>query len=318
MRRACDADPPALHDDPDDTRSPGRRARRLRPRRAADRTTHRRRRGIGRQPGRRATPGAAPADDVTRATLPTPATKVAALWSTAGDPHPLDRPIAVALGPDGRLYVIDAGPARIAVFDRDGRFLADWGGAGGDAGQFRFRRPGQCRDAPPEDCAPDDGGGVAVDGQGRVYIADYGNNRVQVFSPEGHVLAVWGREGGGPGEFRLPQGIAVDGRGHVYVSDGGNDRVQEFDDAGRFLTQWGGQGKGEGQFVTTRRAGDRPAGAGAGDGDVEPAHPGVHRRGTLPVGGELRRAGGARGLTGSWWTGKATFTSPARPVACRN
>jgi tripartite motif-containing protein 71 len=45
-----------------------------------------------------------------------------------------------------------------------------------------------------------------VDGQGRVYVADHGNNRIQVFSPEGQFLAVWGREGGEPGEFRLPQG----------------------------------------------------------------------------------------------------------------
>jgi DNA-binding beta-propeller fold protein YncE len=197
----------------------------------------------------RATPGAASADDVARGALPTPAIKVAAIWSTAGGPQSLDRPIAVALGPDGRLYVVDAGPARINVFDRGGRFLAAWGSAGGDAGQFRFHRPDQCRNAHPEDCAPDGGGGVAVDGQGRVYVADHGNHRVQVFSSEGQFLATWGREGGGPGEFRLPQGIAVDRRGNVYVSDGGNSRVQTFDSDGQFLNQWGGRGDGEGQFV---------------------------------------------------------------------
>jgi sugar lactone lactonase YvrE len=192
---------------------------------------------------------AAPADEVARATLPTPAIKVAAIWSTAGAPQPLDRPIAVALGPTSRLYVLDAGPARIHVFDRDGRLLVTWGGAGGDTAQFRFRRQIECRYASPESCAYDEGGGVAVDGQGRVYVADFGNHRVQVFSPEGRLVTVWGREGGGPGEFRLPQGIAVDSRGQIYVSDRDNHRIQKFDATGRFLAQWGGQGDGEGQFV---------------------------------------------------------------------
>jgi DNA-binding beta-propeller fold protein YncE len=192
---------------------------------------------------------AASADEVARAVLPTPVIKVAAIWSTVGGPHPLDRPIAVALGPNGRLYVVDAGPARIHVFDRDGRFLAAWGGAGGDTGQFRFRRPDQCRNESPEGCSPDIGGGVAVDSQGRVYVADHGNHRVQVFSPEGHFLAFWGREGGGPGEFRLPQGIAVDRQGNVYVSDSGNSRIQSFASNGQILNQWGGRGDGEGQFV---------------------------------------------------------------------
>jgi DNA-binding beta-propeller fold protein YncE len=89
---------------------------------------------------------------------------------------------------------------------------------------------------------------VAVDEQGRVYVADYGNHRVCVFDAEGRFIDGWGREGGGPGEFRLPSGVAVDGRGRVYVADGGNHRVQVFDDAGRFLARWGDKGLGLGKF----------------------------------------------------------------------
>jgi DNA-binding beta-propeller fold protein YncE len=61
-------------------------------------------------------------------------------------------------------------------------------------------------------------------------------------------VAIWGREGSGPGEFRLPGGIAVDGGRRVYVSDGANQRIQVFDHDGRFVTMWGGPGTAEGRF----------------------------------------------------------------------
>ena len=123
-----------------------------------------------------------------------------------------------------------------------------WGGEGDDAGQFRFRARHRC-DAAGAACAPAVGGGVAVDAQDRVYVADYGNHRVQVFDRAGRPLARWGRAGGGPGEFALPHGVAVDGAGRVYVGDLLNHRVQQFDGDGRFLAQWGGAGTDAGRFM---------------------------------------------------------------------
>jgi DNA-binding beta-propeller fold protein YncE len=172
----------------------------------------------------------------------------AVVESLVGEPHPLRLPVAVALDGRGRRYVVDAGHHRLRVFDRDGRFLTMWGGEGDDAGQFRFRARHRCDDAGAA-CAPAVGGGVAVDGQGRVYVADYGNHRVQVFDDAGRFLTAWGREGGGAGEFALPHGIAVDGAGRVYVGDLQRHRVQAFDGDGRCLAQWGGAGVAAGRFM---------------------------------------------------------------------
>jgi DNA-binding beta-propeller fold protein YncE len=80
-------------------------------------------------------------------------------------------------------------------------------------------------------------------------VADYGNHRVQVFDRQGRWLAGWGREGSGPGEFRLPAGIAVDAEGQVWVADTGNHRIQQFDAGGRLIGQWGGLGQATGRLV---------------------------------------------------------------------
>lgn len=67
---------------------------------------------------------------------------------------------------------------------------------------------------------------VAVDPRGDVYVAEWGNNRVQKLSPSGEPLAQWGSSGSAPGQFSNPSRVAVDGRGYVYVTDSGNNRVQ--------------------------------------------------------------------------------------------
>jgi DNA-binding beta-propeller fold protein YncE len=196
---------------------------------------------------RRAAPAAPPLPTAGVAAAP-PAARVALLWATDDAPAALDRPAALALDRRGDLFVVEAGRARITVFDRDGRFERAWGGPGADAGQFRFLVSGCPGGYHPEACMPEVGGGVAVDDRERVYVADFGNHRVQVFDRDGRPLAAWGRLGDGPGEFRLPAGIAADGRGRVYVGDGGNARVQVFDRDGHFLAAWGGPGTGDGRF----------------------------------------------------------------------
>ena len=85
--------------------------------------------------------------------------------------------------------------------------------------------------------------GIAVDGSGRVYVADTSNDRVQVFSGDGSFLGKWSSPGTGDGQFNRPWGIAVDGSGRVYVADGGNNRVQVFDANGSFLAKWGHTGR---------------------------------------------------------------------------
>ena len=52
------------------------------------------------------------------------------------------------------------------------------------------------------------------------------------------MLASWGAEGAGPGEFHLPHDVRVDTRGRVFVSDRENSRIQLFDRDGAFLEEW--------------------------------------------------------------------------------
>jgi DNA-binding beta-propeller fold protein YncE len=109
-------------------------------------------------------------------------------------------------------------------------YLTQWGSPGAGNGQF---------DGPA---------GMAVDAAGNVYVADYGNHRVQKFTSSGTYLLQWGTQGSGPGQFNGPEGLAVDASGNVYVADFGNNRIQKFNDAGAYLTQWGSFGVGPGQF----------------------------------------------------------------------
>lgn len=74
-------------------------------------------------------------------------------------------------------------------------------------------------------CTPE--GGLAVDGQGNIYVADTGNNRIDKLAPDGTLLAEWGTKGTAPGQFDGPRGVAVDSQGNLCVADSGNDRIQK-------------------------------------------------------------------------------------------
>jgi DNA-binding beta-propeller fold protein YncE len=92
--------------------------------------------------------------------------------------------------------------------------------------------------------------GIAIETQGnKIYVADTGNHRIQVFNQTGLFLFQWGSRGSGPGQFEDPSDIEVDSvNGKVYVADTGNHRIQVFTTSGVFLFQWGSQGSGPGQF----------------------------------------------------------------------
>ncbi len=59
---------------------------------------------------------------------------------------------------------------------------------------------------------------IACDSTGKVYVADTGNHRIQVFTAEGKLLKMFGRhDGQGRGELNWPGGVAIDSNGMVYV-----------------------------------------------------------------------------------------------------
>ncbi len=143
-----------------------------------------------------------------------------ATWPAAPQPRPLGEltaPEGIDVDGDGMVYVADSAEGVVHVLMSTGQGVRRIGAPGREAGQL---------DAPSD---------VEVDG-GRVFVADAGNRRLQVFDAAGgRFLAEW-RLG-----YR-PVGIAAGG-GRVYVSDAAAPRVTVYDTAGVALAVWG-QGQG--------------------------------------------------------------------------
>ena len=72
-------------------------------------------------------------------------------------------------------------------------------------------------------------------------MADWRNDRIQKFSPEGQFIASFGESGTGDGQFHRPSAVAVDSQGYVYVADWGNERVQVLDPDGGFVVSLRGE-----------------------------------------------------------------------------
>jgi len=83
-------------------------------------------------------------------------------------------PLSLDASPEGRVYVLDAGNARIQVFDDRGDYITQFGHWGSEAGAFDFGSGWE---------AGDFAGSVVVDGEGFIYVADVGNGRIQKFAP---------------------------------------------------------------------------------------------------------------------------------------
>ena len=118
-------------------------------------------------------------------------------------PGEFNFPYDVAVGKEGRLYVVDSGNFRIQIFDHDGRYLKSFGAAGRQPGSF----------ARPKE--------IAADADGNVYVVDAAFGNFQIFDPEGELLMFIGQrdERDGPARYMLPSGIHVDEDGRVYFVD---------------------------------------------------------------------------------------------------
>lgn len=113
----------------------------------------------------------------------------------------------------GLIYVADAGNKRIAKFDADGKYVAEWGKGGKEPGQFATAH------------------GLAIDSKDRIYVADRGNKRVQVFNTDGQFQAAWTEAGNPFGLLVTPEGL--------IVADGDAHRLTLLDFDGKSLGGWG-------------------------------------------------------------------------------
>jgi DNA-binding beta-propeller fold protein YncE len=113
-------------------------------------------------------------------------------------PDTFDQPADVLVAPNGDIFVADGhdaeGNNRIVKFDKNGKYIKEWGGTGSEKGQLRD----------PHD--------LAMDSQGRLFVADRANSRIQIFTQDGEHIAFWT-------QFGRPSGVFIDKNDVIYVAD---------------------------------------------------------------------------------------------------
>ena len=114
-------------------------------------------------------------------------------------------PSDVVVADNGDIFVADGHGSntnnRVVKFAPDGSYITEWGQTGYGPGEFRTLHA------------------IAIDLQGRVFVADRSNNRIQIFDQAGTFLAQWT-------QFGRPSGIFFDEHGRIYVADSESDDVQ--------------------------------------------------------------------------------------------
>ena len=109
-----------------------------------------------------------------------------------------NKPSDMLVAPDGSIFVVDGhdagGNNRVMKFDENGKFLLQWGKTGKEDGEFR------------------DPHALAMDSQGRLFVADRANSRLQIFTQEGEHIATWT-------QFGRPSGLFIDKNDILYSAD---------------------------------------------------------------------------------------------------
>ena len=156
-----------------------------------------------------------------------PQGRVLLTLGTKGVAGPLNEPTGVITGRNGDIFVTQGhtfggGDPRVLKFDKNGRFLKSWGGKGTAPGQFAVAH------------------GIALDAQGRLWVADRENQRLQIFSQKGAFVKELKFAG-------LPCALVIGSR-FIYMVNGFGGQLLRLDLNGRVLAAVGKSGKGLGEF----------------------------------------------------------------------
>jgi hypothetical protein len=142
-----------------------------------------------------------------------------------------DRPTDIDWLPDGTFFISDGyGGTRVAKFDKDGKFLMDWGSKPKD----------------PNNPGPNEFNtvhSIAISKDRRLFVVDRGHRRFQVFDENGKFLTMFNT-----GVNSSPYYHFISTDGDIWVGDGGTNRILKYDLDGHYLYGWGGRGGQPGQF----------------------------------------------------------------------
>ena len=142
----------------------------------------------------------------------------------------LASPVAVAVRPDGAVFVADTVLKKVFLLDRQGKLVRV-------AAEEGLVRPA----------------GLAYDAiNQRLYVADSAKHFIAVYGPDGALSRTWGQRGAQNGEFNSPTHLAFDLTGTLLVTDALNFRIQVFDREGQFLWKLGRHGDGSGDFAAPK------------------------------------------------------------------
>jgi hypothetical protein len=159
-----------------------------------------------------------------------------ALPGAGAEGENFNRPTDVAWDSMGNIYVADGyGNSRIAKYDRDGKWIKNWGSTGTGPGQFRVVK------------------GIAIDASNTIYVADRDNRRIQVFDAEGTFKAQY-RNVGAPWAICITGGTPQ----YLYVSNSNPPNNLDYDGeivkmtlSGQIVGKFGRAGKLLKEFGTT-------------------------------------------------------------------
>ena len=154
---------------------------------------------------------------------------IARFGGKGDDEASLEKPEGIDVDEEGNIFVADYASSFVKKYDPSYKWLLTFSGYGSKPGQTMKSEFMDIRD-------------------GKLYVPDAGNHRVNVFALDGKPLFDFGGPGNEPGKFNNPEAAKFDSSGRLFVSDLKNDRIQVFDPEGKLLSLFGRSGEGSGEF----------------------------------------------------------------------